>query len=98
MSRLEQVKRILADLGGKPVGDHDELGGRFDADGELGLDSLDKIQAAMAIEEAFGIEIPDRDIDDVSMGTPAGIAAYLDRRFRADEVEDDGFITHARAA
>ena len=32
---------------------------------DLGMDSLDQIEATMAIEEAFGIEIPDQEVEEL---------------------------------
>ncbi|KAI9491845.1 acyl carrier protein-like protein, partial [Zychaea mexicana] len=32
---------------------------------DLGLDSLDAVEVVMAIEEEFGVEIPDKDADEI---------------------------------
>ena len=42
---------------------------------DLGLDSLDMVEAIIAIEEEFGIEIPDKVAD--SIKTPADAAAFI---------------------
>lgn len=42
---------------------------------DLGLDSLDMVEAIIAIEEEFGIEIPDRVAD--SIKTPADVVAFI---------------------
>lgn len=42
---------------------------------DLGFDSLDMVEAIIAIEEEFGIEIPDRVAD--SIKTPADAATYI---------------------
>jgi acyl carrier protein len=44
-----------------------------------GLDSLERLALGLAIQEHFSLEIPDADLDKPEMGTPAGIAAYIDR-------------------
>ena len=62
----EQVRRQLKELmvselnlEGKAPADIDDTGPLF---GEgLGLDSLDALQLAMAIEERFGVKIPEGD-------------------------------------
>ncbi len=44
----------------------------------LGADSLDQVEIIMEVEEAFGIEIPDADID--TLTTVAQMVAYVDAR------------------
>lgn len=45
------------------------------------LDSLDRVDLAMTIEDTFSIEIPDDDTTDYQhFGTVAAIAAYVDER------------------
>lgn len=96
MTTLERVKQVLARLSGVTLIDDDaSLAAHTDAGG-LALDSLDRIHAAMEIEEEFGLAIPDDDIDRPELGTVAGLAAYLDQRLAPPvprDVEDDGFIT-----
>lgn len=71
-----QVHAILAKIsGGSDITDETSLGR-----GGLDLDSLDKIQVAVDLEEAFNIEIPDDDVDDPRLGTAAGIVAYIEGR------------------
>jgi acyl carrier protein len=49
--------------------------------GNAGLDSLDRVEAVMLIEEEFGLVIPDCDVaDNPSWNTAEGIAAYIDSR------------------
>jgi acyl carrier protein len=45
---------------------------------DLGADSLDTVEMAMALEEEFKIEIPDDDIND-HMQTVGGVVAYIER-------------------
>lgn len=42
---------------------------------DLGVDSLDMIELAMAIEEEFGVEVPDKDIENVK--TVQDVINYL---------------------
>ena len=44
---------------------------------DLGGDSLDNIELTMALEEAFGIEIPDEDVESAS--TVGDVLAYLNK-------------------
>lgn len=46
----------------------------------LGLDSLDRIEIVMLIEEEFDIEIPDSDFDVETLGTFGGLTAYVEGR------------------
>lgn len=52
---------------------------------ELGADSLDLIELTMAIEEAFGVEIPDEDAE--KFLTPADIEAWLTKHARSVKAE-----------
>lgn len=44
---------------------------------DLELDSLERIEVGMALEEEFGIALTDREVDQQCMGTIGGIADYL---------------------
>lgn len=73
---FRKVKAILTRLSGvHDITDATPLGPTG-----LDLDSLDRIQVAVELEEAFGIEIPDDDVDDPRMGTAGGIVAYIEGR------------------
>ena len=97
MDTLSQVKNILSHYSGvdlPEIADDRPIG--MDCDGAgLQLDSLDKLEVVVALEECFDIEIPDDDVDEPAMGTAAGIAAYIDRRIGVVrvEIEDDGDLT-----
>ncbi len=63
---------------------------RIEADGitdemdiieELGADSLDIVEMLIAIEERFGVMVPDDDI--VALKTIGEIVRYVDKRYRA---------------
>ena len=60
MNTEDRVKQIMAESSGAHI---DKIGplSRFDED--LGMDSLDRIEACMAVEEAFSIEIPDEEAE-----------------------------------
>ena len=45
---------------------------------DLGADSLDVVELVMALEEEFGIEVPDQDVEDIR--TIGDIVSYLDKR------------------
>ncbi len=45
---------------------------------DLGADSLDVVELVMAIEEAFGIEVPDSDAENIR--TVADICQYVEAR------------------
>lgn len=55
-------------------------------DGDLGIDSLDRIEIGQHLEEAFGFSIPDDDLDQPSMGTFGGICAYIGSRQAAESI------------
>lgn len=80
MDILAQVKEQVSLLSGvevENIGDYQPLDHR-EADG-LDLDSLDRIELAMMVEEQFGLDIPDEDVDSMPSNC-AGIAAYVTRK------------------
>jgi acyl carrier protein len=59
---VQEIKRLMIeqlDLRGKTESDIDDDAPLFGAG--LGLDSLDALQLAMAIEERFGVAVPEGD-------------------------------------
>lgn len=44
---------------------------------DLGADSLDTVELVMAVEDEFGVEIPDADAEAIT--TVAGFEAWLDK-------------------
>lgn len=87
MDALPKVREILAYLSGVASFPDDIRLGANGAggvcgphDGTLGLDSLDRLEAAMALEEAFGIEIGEEDAERDEMRTPEGIAAWIEAK------------------
>lgn len=47
---------------------------------DLDLDSLDRIELAMVVENQFCIEIPDRDVDRKELGVVSGLIEYVERK------------------
>ncbi|MEO2068360.1 MAG: acyl carrier protein [Desulfurobacteriaceae bacterium] len=63
MENIEQkVKEIVADRLGV---DPDEVTPEASFVEDLGADSLDQVELVMALEEEFGIEIPDEDAEKI---------------------------------
>lgn len=63
MENIEQkVKEIIADRLGV---DPDEITPEASFVEDLGADSLDTVELVMALEEEFGIEIPDEDAEKI---------------------------------
>lgn len=64
MSNVEQkVKEIVAEQLGKTV---DEVKNESSFQNDLGADSLDIVELVMALEEAFGCEIPDEEAEKIT--------------------------------
>ena len=60
MAAVEKVKSIIAEqLGVKP----EEVTPEASFIDDLGADSLDTVELVMALEEEFGVEIPDEDAE-----------------------------------
>jgi acyl carrier protein len=59
----EKVKQIIVDqLGVEPA----EVTPSASFVDDLGADSLDRVELVMALEETFGVEIPDSDAEKIS--------------------------------
>ena len=74
----QRIKRALIeelDLRGKTEADIDEAAPLF-GDG-LGLDSLDALQLAMAIEERFGVAVPEGEAGRAVFASVNAIAEFL---------------------
>jgi acyl carrier protein len=59
----EKVKKIIIDQLGV---DEAEVTGEAKFIDDLGADSLDTVELVMALEEEFGIEIPDEDAEKIA--------------------------------
>lgn len=71
----EKIKSIIAEqLGVKP----EEVTPQASFIEDLGADSLDTVELVMALEEEFGIEIPDEDAE--KMATVGDAAKYIEEK------------------
>ena len=74
----EKIKSIIAEqLGVKP----EEVTPQASFIEDLGADSLDTVELVMALEEEFGVEIPDEDAE--KMATVGDAAKYIDEKIAA---------------
>lgn len=75
MAAEEKIKSIIAEqLGVKP----EEVTPNASFIDDLGADSLDTVELVMALEEEFGIEIPDEDAE--KMATVADAIKYIEEK------------------
>lgn len=66
----EQIAQIIAEHAGVPL---DKVTPLATLAGDLDLDSLDRVELAMRLEDRFHIKIDDRDVDDRKHSTVAGL-------------------------
>ena len=75
MAASDKVKSIIAEqLGVKP----EEVKPNASFIDDLGADSLDTVELVMALEEEFGIEIPDEDAE--KMTTVGDAIKYIEEK------------------
>ncbi len=75
MAVVDRVKSIIAEqLGVKP----EEVTPQASFVDDLGADSLDTVELVMALEEEFGIEIPDEDAE--KMTTVGEAIKYIEEK------------------
>ncbi|MBD3246447.1 MAG: acyl carrier protein [Candidatus Omnitrophica bacterium] len=80
MSVEEKVKDIIAEqLGVKK----EEIKPESSFIDDLGADSLDTVEVVMALEEEFGIEIPDEDAEKIT--TVGEATKYIDEKIKSKE-------------
>lgn len=72
---MEKVKKIIAEQLGV---DEAEITNDSHFIDDLGADSLDTVELVMALEEEFGIEIPDEDAEKIQ--TVGDVAKYIEER------------------
>ncbi|UCB57481.1 MAG: acyl carrier protein [Candidatus Omnitrophota bacterium] len=75
MALAEDVKGIIAEQLGVKV---EEVTDKASFVDDLGADSLDTVELVMALEEKFGVEIPDEDAE--KMTTVSEAIAYLEEK------------------
>lgn len=63
MSVVERVKKIVVEQLGV---DEDQVTAEASFTDDLGADSLDTVELVMALEQEFGVEIPDEDAEKIS--------------------------------
>ncbi len=74
----ERVNSIVTDQLGV---DKESLSPEANLLDDLGADSLDVVELVMALEEAFGIEVPDDDVENIR--TIGDIVQYIEARAQA---------------
>ncbi|HIU09842.1 MAG TPA: acyl carrier protein [Candidatus Avidehalobacter gallistercoris] len=77
---FDKVKEIIVDTLSVDEADVTETTNLFE---DLEADSLDAVEINMALEDAFGIKIPDEDMG--GMKTVSDIVAYIDEKTAAAE-------------
>lgn len=77
---FDKVKEIIVDTLSVDEADVTETTNLFE---DLEADSLDAVEINMALEDAYGIKIPDEDMG--GMKTVADIVAYIDAKTVAAE-------------
>ena len=70
---LEKVKAILAEQ--FDVGE-DKVTADTDLQEDLGADSLDVVDLLMSIEDEFGVEVPDDEIENIK--TVGSLVSYIE--------------------
>lgn len=58
----EQVREILSDISGVPVG---EINNDTQIAGDLGMSSFDLADTVVTVEETYGLKIPDERFSDI---------------------------------
>jgi acyl carrier protein len=71
---VARIKHVLVTVSGVPL---DRMVESSSLEQDLELNSLERVEAGMALEEEFGLALSDDEVDQVCMGTIGGIADYL---------------------
>ena len=84
MSLFEEIKKIVSEqLGMRP----EEVKSESSFIDDLGSDSLDTVEMVMALEEKFGIEIPDEDAE--KMNKVDDVVNYVESKIKQGSREED---------
>ena len=70
---IDKIKEILADTLDVDI---EELSSNTNIATDLGADSLDVVEILMSIEDEFGVEIPDSEIENIR--TIGELAEYIE--------------------
>lgn len=76
MDILEKVKDLIADQ--LDVADKDSITEGSSITDDLGADSLDVVDLVMALEDEFGIEIPEDEVENIK--TVGDIIKYIEEK------------------
>jgi acyl carrier protein len=76
----EKVKQIISEQLGV---DENEVNPSASFVDDLGADSLDQVELVMALEEAFGVEIPDEDAEKIR--TVQDAIDYVDKHAKVNK-------------
>lgn len=79
MTTSEKIRGMLSDQLGV---DEDEVTSSASLANDLGADPLDYVEIVIALEEEFGIEIPDDDVDGFLYTSVQAIYDYVERRVK----------------
>jgi acyl carrier protein len=74
MEIYERVQQVIANHAGVPL---DQVTPLAELDQHLQLDSLDRIELAMKLEDEFNIEITDDEVDEPRYGRVDGLVALV---------------------
>lgn len=74
---FERIKQIIVDQLGV---DDSEVTREASFIDDLGADSLDTVELVMALEEEFGIEIPDEDAENIVL--VADVISYIESKLK----------------
>jgi len=80
MAVEEKIKSIIAEQLGVKA---EEIKPESSFVDDLGADSLDTVELVMALEEEFGIEIPDEDAE--KMGTVGEAIKYIEEKAKTKQ-------------